>query len=262
MDVKILELSEKEARFILTGATPAFANGLRRSILSEVPTLAIEYVNIYENTSVLFDEQLALRLGLIPLTTPEVDLYLPEECICNGEGCGQCQISFHLSVEGPNTVYARDLISTEPTVQIVEPTVPLVELKEGQRVYLEAIAILGRGTEHSKWQGAVATGYKYLPIINIGECDGCGHCIEECPRGVLQLNNGKITVKDPLECNLCGLCEDACELNGINISEDDEAFVFYIESDGSIPARELVLRGATEIEKKTETLQNQIKDLE
>lgn len=53
MDIDILELSDRSARFILSDVDAAFANGLRRAMLADVPTLAIDEVNIYNNTSVL-----------------------------------------------------------------------------------------------------------------------------------------------------------------------------------------------------------------
>ena len=69
MDLVFSRLDDTVARFTISGATPAFANALRRSMIGEVPTLAIEDVRIYDNTSVLFDEILAHRLGLVPIKT-------------------------------------------------------------------------------------------------------------------------------------------------------------------------------------------------
>lgn len=87
MDIDILELSERKARFVLSGVSVSFANALRRSILAEVPVMAIDEINIYDNTSVLFDEQLALRMGLIPLKADTKNFSMPEDCTCGGTGC-------------------------------------------------------------------------------------------------------------------------------------------------------------------------------
>src|SRR6056297_16810 len=99
MEIDILELSDRSARFILSDVDAAFANGVRRAMLADVPTLAIDDVNIYNNTSVLYDEQLALRLGLIPLTTSLEDFVPQDKCACGGNGCPACTVSLTLSAE-------------------------------------------------------------------------------------------------------------------------------------------------------------------
>jgi DNA-directed RNA polymerase subunit D len=63
IEVKVIDLAERYAKFTISGMTPASANALRRCMINEIPRMAIDEVNFYENTSVLFDEQLALRAG-------------------------------------------------------------------------------------------------------------------------------------------------------------------------------------------------------
>ena len=247
MEVDIIELSAKNAKFVLTDVKPAIANGLRRSMLAEVPTMAIDYVNIYDNTSVLFDEQIALRLGLIPITTDLDSYVLPEECGCQGEGCTQCQLSFTLSAEGPKIVYSGDLLSSDPQVGAADKDIPIIELKERQKLVIEAVAKLGTGRKHTKWQAGVACGYKNMPVITIKEnCDSCGTCVDECPRGILIIENETLKVLDPLQCNLCKLCT-ACDIDAITVEEDDNSFIFQMESDRSYLAKELVILSADTI---------------
>ncbi|MDI6888273.1 MAG: DNA-directed RNA polymerase subunit D [Methanocellales archaeon] len=252
MNVDVIELSESRAQFVLSGVSSAFANALRRSMMAEVPSLAIDDVNIYENTSVLYDEVLALRLGLIPLRT-DLDLYvLRSECKCE-DGCPRCQVSLTLSVEGPKTVYSGDLQSSDPKVVPTETDIPIVKLKKDQKLVLEAIARLGKGKDHAKWQPAVACGYKNLPKIVISGCDRCGACVDVCPKNILKLNE-TVVVKDEIKCSLCHLCEKACESGAIKISADPASFVFSVEADGSMPCMEMVLRAADEIKKKAKAL--------
>jgi DNA-directed RNA polymerase subunit D len=262
MEVDILELSDRYARFILSNATPAFANGVRRAMLADVPTLAIDYVNLYNNTSVLYDEQMALRMGLIPLTT-DIENYITQaECSCEG-GCPACQISLTLSVEGPKMVYSGDLVSSDPKVQPADLNIPIVDLKVGQQLVLEAVAHMGYGREHAKWQAGVACGYKNIPIIEIINCDGCGACVEECPKGIIRLeaNGAEVSKEGMLKCSLCKLCEEVCEIDAISVKEDETAFLFSIESDGSYPAKELILNAGNAIKNKASRMKEILSSL-
>lgn len=262
MEVEILELTDMEVKFILRGVEPSFANALRRAMLTEVPKLAIDEVNIYENTSPLFDEILALRLALIPLRAENIDEFVfPEECECKGEGCGFCQVSFTLSAQSPESVgervvYSDELISSDEKVRPY-PNIPIVKLISRetringiktisrQSVMLEAIARLGVGKKHAKWQPATVCGYKNLPVIEIDEkkCDLCRKCVEECPKQILEATT-VLRVKDEKLCSLCKLCEDVCDRDAIKVSYDKSSFIFNVESDGSYDAWELVLRAA------------------
>jgi DNA-directed RNA polymerase subunit D len=254
MDIDLIELSERKARFILSGVSVSFANAIRRSILAEVPVMAIDDLNIYDNTSVLFDEQLALRMGLIALKADTTNYSLPEECSCGGSGCPSCQVSFTLSAEGPKIVYAGDMASSDPNVRPADATIPIVELKEKHKVVVEAIARLGTGRRHSKWQSGVASGYKNLPIVTIGKCDLCGKCVDVCPRKILKLDGNNIIVTEIIECSVCRLCEEACYSDSIKVSDDPESFVMTFETNGNITASDLAIGAAANIKKRAKQL--------
>jgi DNA-directed RNA polymerase subunit D len=255
MELEIIELSNEKAKFLLRDVNAAVANGLRRSMLAEVPTLAIDYLNIYDNTSVLFDEQIALRMGLIPLITDLDSYVLPEECDCQGEGCTQCQLSLTLSAEGPKMVYSGELLSSDPNITVADDNIPIIELKERQKLVLEAVAKLGTGRKHAKWQAGIGCGYKNMPVITIAEnCDSCGKCAQECPREILIIEDDVLRVIDPLKCSFCRLCVEACEIKAITVDEDTNSFIFQMESDHSYPAKELIIQGA-------ETIINRAKQL-
>jgi len=168
MDVKIVERREHEVRFMLTGVKTRVANALRRVMIAEVPKLAIVEVLIHENTSLLYDEQLALRLALIPLKTALRD-FSPDD-----------RISLTLQAVSPERagsamVYSKELISSDPGVEAAFQHIPVVKLISDERevgglksvarqkIALEAIARLGRGKEHAKWQPVTVCAYRELP---------------------------------------------------------------------------------------------------
>ncbi|MDD1677869.1 MAG: DNA-directed RNA polymerase subunit D [Methanomicrobiales archaeon] len=270
MEIIFGRLDNNNARFTLTETRTAFANAFRRAMISEVPTLAIDQVRIYDNTSVLFDEMLAHRLGLIPLRT-DLTTYVPAgECSCGGAGCTHCTATYTLSVEGPRMVFSRDLIPQDPTTAPCHDEIPIIKLSENQKVVLEARATVNTGKEHAKWQPTIACGYKNYPEITFSEnCDGCGMCVEECPRGILTVKEGKaqVVAEKQEECLLCRLCEEACMAGGIGsepsirIKGDETRKIFVVEGDESLPVQEIIERALMHLRQKSEDLHTIVSQL-
>ncbi|RLF28159.1 MAG: DNA-directed RNA polymerase subunit D [Thermoplasmata archaeon] len=263
MKVTTLELKPNKAVLKIENTKPYFVNSLRRIMLSELPKLAIEDVIIYDNTTPLFDEIIAHRLGMIPLPTDLKLLTFRDQCTCKGKGCPNCTVRYTLSKEGEGVVYSGDLQPEEKSWAIKEDKIPIVELTKDQRLILEVEAILGRGKDHAKWQAVQAPAYKYYPIIEIDhkKCDLCKKCIEECPKNILEIKNKKLSVKDIEKCTLCRTCMDVCEKNAITVRGDENKFIFRFETDGSLTAKEALLESASILEKKYEELGKLLKKL-
>lgn len=153
MDIKLVDNQEKKNRLIfsLSGVDTAYANTLRRIMGFEVPVMAIDDVEFRKNTSILYDEIIAHRLGLIPLSTDLKSYDLMNECKCKGVGCASCTVKLTLKAQGPCTVYASDIKTKDPEIKPLHGKMPIVKLLDGQELELEATAILGHGREHSKW---------------------------------------------------------------------------------------------------------------
>jgi len=259
---ELIELREDRIRFLLSGVTAAFANGIRRACMSEVPVLAIDEISIYDNTSVLFDEQISLRLGLVPLQAEDLDQFSrPEECQCEGAGCPGCRIDFMLSAAGRGTVYSKDIQFTDPTIKPAFDKIPIVILGEGEKLVIEGFATKRVGKDHAKWQAGTLCGYKNPPSIEIGACTGCGKCVEVCPRKVLIMEDGRAKATNTVECSLCKLCIDECEAGVIKVTPVLDSFVLSIESGGSMQAKELVARASDEIRKRAEALDAKLAEL-
>lgn len=134
--------------FVLDNSSTAEANQLRKALLGGIPVMAIEEVEFFENSSPLFDEYVAHRLALVPLTTPR-GYKLPEDC-CGGN-CSSCSVHLTLDATGPATVYSRDLLPDDKEVKPAYDGIPIIKLGEGQRLKLDAKAVLGLGKNHAKW---------------------------------------------------------------------------------------------------------------
>lgn len=267
MNVEVLEKTDAEMRLVIKETNTAFMNTLRRTILAEVPSMAIEEVVIIENSSVLKDEILAHRLGLIPLRT-DLDSYnLPEECSCKSEfGCSLCRVALTLDVDaGENsiTVYSGDLKSEDSFVTPVSDKIPVAKLAPHQKIRLEAYAQLGRGKEHAKWQPISMCTYKYWPEIHIDNrnCDACGECVKVCPKKILVNVGKKIEIRNPMNCTLCQDCMDACPKNppAVEIGWKEDTFIFNLESTGAIPPERIILEAFNVLSKKCEDFTNQLK---
>ncbi len=144
-------------RFDISGVDVKMLNAFRRTIMSWVPVMAVEKVNFKFNSSILNDENLAHRIGLVPLTTKFGKYALPQDCECEGQGCPKCSCKLTIDVHGPATVYSADLKSGDSDVKPVYDTIPLVKLMDKQSITLEAEAIAGAGSEHMKWQPALCS---------------------------------------------------------------------------------------------------------
>jgi DNA-directed RNA polymerase subunit D len=262
MEVKMLENKKKYNRisFLLKDASPAFANMLRRTIMDEVPTIAIDEVEFRKNTSVLYDEIIAHRLGLVPIVT-DIDSYkLPEECACKGEGCSQCQVHFSLKAKGPCVVYASELIPKDPKILPVYPKMPIVKLNKGQVLELEAVGTLGKGASHVKWSPGTAY-YKYKPNIEVskGAANPKG-IVDSCPVDVFELKNNQAVVNkdNELRCHLCGGCVDT-DPEHVKLNESDKDFVFFVESWGQLSNKEMVSRAVEIFKRKLDDFSVQLK---
>jgi len=270
MEIEFASLDDSLARFTLSGASTAFANAFRRAMIGEVPSLAIEDVRIYDNTSALFDEMLAHRLGLIPIKT-DLSVYSTQAaCSCGGAGCPGCTATYTLSVEGPRMVTSSDLIPQDPGAAPVYDNIPIVKLTKGQKLVIEARAVLNIGREHAKWQPTLVCGYKNHPVVTISDvCDACGMCVEECPRDILEVKGKKVQVAEGKlpDCSMCKLCERACLASGIGdvpairITAEPDRFIFVVEGDGSLPAKEIMNRALLYIREQSEELEKQLGEL-
>ncbi len=256
MDIRIIELKDSFIKFVISDVDFSFVNSIRRALLSDVPKMAIEDVEIhlgaisdeegktYESTTPLFDEIIAHRLGLIPIPTELDQLNFKEECECGGEGCPGCSIMYSLNKRGPCTVYSGDLEPLgDETLRPKDTRIPIVKLTEDEGILIYATAILGLGKQHAKWQATQAAGYKVYPTVEIDnkKCDHGGGCISICPVNVFVKEGKKVKVVDVEKCTICNSCVEICELDAVKVGHEENKFIFRFETDGGLKAKDALL---------------------
>ncbi len=239
MDVSLIAKEKDRTLLRVKGVSPAYLNELRRAMMTEVPTLAIEVVEFRKNSSGLYDEIIAHRLGLLPLKTDLKSYNLPSKCACKGAGCAQCQLKFTLKAKGPKMVYASDLKSADPKVVPVFPETPIVELLDGQELELEATAVLGLGVEHSKWSPGLVY-YKEFPHVTIKKQPENAQALAEQYPYALEFKGGKLAVKESALPLYDVFEEIASASNGSIVVDYKDDFVFVIEPWGQLSVEEIV----------------------
>lgn len=274
LKITVLEQTSNSIKLHVKGAPLHLINSIRRAAMSEVPTMAIDYVIFIENSSVFYDEYIAHRLGLIPLTSENAHLKYkpPEECAEAGERrifSPDCFAKFDLEVEGPSkgelTVYSGDLVPSDTDVIPVYKNIPILKLIKGQRVKLEAFARLGRGKEHAKWSPVTVAAHKYVADIHIREelCNGCGKCVDACPRSVLKLVDNKAiadTVKI-YDCSLCKLCENVCESKALKVLNREDEYILTFELTGALSLKSIIVSAADILTNKLNELEEKLKSM-
>lgn len=256
--IQILEKDGLNLKVIIPDVNPGFLNAIRRTAIAWVPTLAIEDITFTKNDSVLYDEIIAHRLGLIPLKTELKSFTFKNKCKCKGEGCGRCEAKLTLKAKGPCTVYSGDLKSQ--AAKPVFDKIPITKLLEGQELVLEATAVLGEGHEHIKWSPCWIT-YQGTPMIDINskKCNSCAQCIEACPVNVYDKKEKKPVVKNLMNCHLCRACQDICEKEAINVQGSKKDFIVNIESWGQMSAKEILEKSCDILTNKLEEISEAIK---
>jgi DNA-directed RNA polymerase II subunit RPB3 len=187
------QANQTRAYFIVQNFNLETANSLRRTMLAEIPTLAIDMVEVFDNTSVLADEFICHRLGLIPLSAKGVDdLEYARDCECDGY-CENCAVVLDLNAKCTGNdimrVYARDLVVApgRPHEELGLPVITdeeghgscIVKLRKGQSIRMRCIAKKGIAKEHAKWAPSAAIGFEYDPANKLRHLD---YWYEEDPK--------------------------------------------------------------------------------
>ncbi|RHY91236.1 hypothetical protein DYB35_001633, partial [Aphanomyces astaci] len=234
--IDLQEIRDDFIKFELSETDTSVANAIRRVMIAEVPTLAIDLVSIEVNTSVITDEFLAHRLGMIPLRLEggleafKKRFVYSADCDCD-EHCPNCSVEFELDVRaesGTQTVTSDSLRSLDPYIKPVhfsseeeanntqDTGVIIAKLGPGQRLKLNAIAKLGIGKEHAKWSPVAVATYMFEPIITLNQSAisiSANVCLLTLTTGQLKPEEVVIWALDIIKDKLAALKHQCLELS-------------------------------------------------
>eukprot|EP00300_Choanocystis_sp_HF-7_P041368 c8079_g1_i1.p1 GENE.c8079_g1_i1~~c8079_g1_i1.p1 ORF type:complete len:395 (+),score=114.46 c8079_g1_i1:69-1187(+) len=292
-DINILKMDDEEMVFEMSGIDAPIANALRRILLAEIPTMAIEQVYIQDNTSILPDEILAHRLGLIPiLADPSAFDYVgPEDgpTFTNTlvfRLVVECSRNKKVPDDAPDedkyingNVYSKHLVWVPEgdqeidfggKIRPVHDDILIAKMRPGQRIELEAHVQKGIGKTHAKWSPVCTASYRLLPVVELKERfenERADELVATCPMGVFDIEDlGKVreaVVKRPRECTMCRECLRAPEMaDKLVVAKKRDHFIFSVESTGIIPPKSLVEQALKILIAKCDTVTKAIEDLD
>ena len=244
MKIKQLKSDKEKVVLRFSGVNTTFANMLRREVLESVPTMAVEDVEFRTNSSALYDEVLAHRLGLIPLKTDFKSYVIPDKCKCKGEGCARCQLKLTLKVKGPCNVYASDIKSKDPKVKPVFPKTLIVKLLKDQVVEAEMTCVLGRGKDHMKFASGLVFYHNVSEFKQSKKIDNADEIAKKCPAGVFKAESGKLIPLDDTKSYLWDSCLELVPKDSVTVTEKEDEVVFTLEPWGQLSAKEILVNAA------------------
>jgi DNA-directed RNA polymerase subunit D len=278
MKIKVLDAKPDSMRLLLEGTEPAYANALRRVLVSDVPKMAIEDVEFhlgpirgddgkeYESVSPLFDEMIAHRLGLIPIPT-DLGLYnRREDCpSCHGEGCPSCTIIYSVNKRGPGLVTSADLEPIGDTkLRPTDQKIPIVKLGDGQAMLIYATAVLGNGKDHAKWQSTHGVGYRYYPTLKAGSksLDPLDPSVPFCESHMVSTNTDEEETLPMGDDPTCQKFMEQYKVDSVKAGNDPTRIVMEFETDGSMTTKAVLLAALDILAKRFADLGTQIAGIE
>ncbi len=270
LKLKIVSSTDEVLRVDVSGVDASIANAIRRVMIAEVPTVAIDKVHLWQNTGVIQDEILCHRLGLIPIWVPDIDSV--ETAKEEGDDFDvSCAIKFKLHVKCPMNypkgqsmhVYAKDLVF-EPQSKVqsemeaphpVHPDILIAKLRPGQEIECELYCLKGTGKIHAKWSPVCTASYRLMPDISIRipqkDLDA-SKLVELCPKNVFDIEDGHAVVVRPRDCTACRRCIEEIPEGIVDLAKVKDCFLFTVESTGCLPAVEIFARALGILKSKCE----------
>lgn len=290
LQIVIVRNEENELEFDMIGVSPAIANAFRRLMLSEVPSMAIEKVHIYNNTSIIQDEVLAHRLGLIPLKAdPRLFEYKVNEndpsnaldtlefelkVKCTRRNKESTEITNNDNMFKNHSIYSGQIkwvpignqasIYKESDVGPINDDILISKMRPGHEFDIKLFGVKGIGKDHAKFSPVATASYRLLPEIRLNRpvVGRDAMLLQKCfSPGVIEIDKSEQAyVKDARY--------DSCSRNvfrypqiadAVTMSRVRNHFIFTVESLGALKPDVIFVEAAKVLKKKCKVLLDEIK---
>uniref|UniRef100_A0A3P8NY52 DNA-directed RNA polymerases I and III subunit RPAC1 n=1 Tax=Astatotilapia calliptera TaxID=8154 RepID=A0A3P8NY52_ASTCA len=289
--IDVVHLDENSMEFDMVGIDAAIANAFRRILLAEVPTMATEKVFIYSNTSIVQDEVLAHRLGLIPIKADprlfeyrnteeegsEIDtiqLQLKIKCSRNPRASKDSSDPRELYLN--HMVYSKDIkwvpignqadVFADCCIGPVHDDILIAQLRPGQELDIVMHCVKGIGKDHAKFSPVATASYRLLPEITLLEVvEGeKAERLKQCfSRGVIDLediNGTKVAKVVNSRLDTCSreVLRHSDLKNVVKLGRVRDHFIFTVESTGILPPDVLVTEAIKVLVAKCQRFLNEL----
>lgn len=270
--IRVLSRTSSRMELLFEGFKPEEVNALRRLILSDVPTLAVDFIYVYDNSSPVPDEIIAHRLGLLVLDSEEAldRMKQPEDCIEASEEDRECYVKMILEAEVADNaetgryIMAGELQLDTTITRVVYPETPITYLAPGQRLHLVAYARLGRGREHGKWSPASVAVSQYLPIVYYDGSKATKECLEcltaypEIREALEKGGSGRIELMGNVNTSGLNYCSETACKDAIRLEYDENRIILAFETTGSLPPERIAFEAVKALARRAERVRSLI----
>ncbi|EIM21360.1 DNA-directed RNA polymerase II subunit RPB3 [Wallemia mellicola CBS 633.66] len=264
MRVRVRSLESERINFVLEDVDLALANALRRILIADLPTMAIDIVNIEENSSVLVDEFIAHRLGMVPLISTACDKLINynRDCVCL-DHCPKCSVELELNIKctTPETVLVtsnhlqiKGQVANDTSGNLIDPPIglpdnfglpinyhqegaypiTLCKLRQGQELRINCIAKKGINKEHAKWGPTSAVAFEYDPYNKLKHTH---YWFEQDERAEWPLSANATEEAPPDD-------------SPIGLNAEPRTFYFDVEATGALEPKDMILLAFAELQNK------------
>ncbi|CAH1404446.1 unnamed protein product [Nezara viridula] len=281
--IKVIKHDSSEMEFDIIGIFPALCNAFRRILISEVPTMAIEKVTMIQNKTIIPDEILAHRFGLIPLkANPRLFQYrMPGDLV----GTDRDTLNYELKVKCVKNPHRRaghyrledmylnyevlskdikwipfgdqKLLYKEEDMGAIQDDIVIAKMRPGQELHVKLAAVKGIGKDHAKFSPVGTATYRLHPHIKLlddvidDQAERLKQCFSKDVIEVVNKSGHKIAQVKNTRIDMCSrnVHNEPQLKDKVEIGRIRDHYIFTIESVISSPPDEL-FRESVKIMKK------------